>query len=66
MSQYPVVDNKNQPGSWDAFDTVTLNQILKDVMLELRKRDAKEIKKNFLTKSQRTTLSQQIRHHTTQ
>ena len=47
----------------DAYSTVALNDLLSQVMTRLRERDARDLKKDFVTKSQRMTLQDTLKKH---
>jgi hypothetical protein len=55
--------DKPPPLDLDAYSTVALHELLTEVMVKLRERDAKDLKQNFVTKSQRVTLQEKIERH---
>ncbi len=51
------------PYDLDALTTEQLMELLDQVMIKLRYRDAEDLKHDFQTKSQRLTLSEQVAKH---
>jgi hypothetical protein len=55
--------NQRQSINLDLLSTEELNELLNDVMVKLRHRDAQEIQKSMVRESQRLTLPENIARH---
>jgi hypothetical protein len=55
--------DSRHPIELDNMSTEELNQLLNDVMVKLRHRDAQEIKTSMIRESQRLTLPENIAKH---
>ncbi len=57
------MENNIDPWGLDALSTEQLTDLLDEVMMKLRLRDAEELKRDFSTKSQRLTLPEHVAKH---